>query len=121
MIERQILWYKSSQSKNQFAEEGEERHFFNFLIVNTPDKIALIKQKIYDAVQPILVDKEISADKIEDSKLSYDLFFLMSSRNNEINFSGVYRGKVVLDRRLQPRKTIEGWDGLVKKVSQGEI
>lgn len=121
MADRQVLWYKSSKSKNQFPEGGEEVHSYNILIVNTPDQIPLIRQKFYEEVQPILIDKILKAGKITGSDLSFELINLVSSRNHDSNFSRAYHGKCKWDRRLQPRKTPEGWDGLAIKVSQGEI
>ena len=121
MAERQVLWYKSSKSKNQFPEGGEETHSYNILIVNTPDKIELIKQKLYDTVQPILLDKVIRCGKAGDSGLSWELLNLVSSKNHELNPPEIYDGKFKWDRRLQPRKTPQGWDGLAEKLSQGEI
>ncbi len=117
-IERQILWYKYSDSN---PSEGAERHYYNFLIINDKAKIKGIKQKLYGMLNPIIEKNEISEGGILGSKLSYELFCLQPYNYKYINFSGIYRGKVKFDRRLQKRKTKGGWNSLIEKVYAGEI
>jgi len=112
-IERQLVWYKKSKS-------NPERHYWNFLIVNSYDEANKIKQKLYDFLAPIVEEKPIDSGKIENSSLFYHLFCLVST-TPELDFSKIYQGKVRKDRRLEPRMTSNGWNDFIGKIYHGEI
>jgi hypothetical protein len=121
-IERQILWYKYSQSANQFRDESlGEKHFYNFLIINTPDQFPLLKQKIRDALQPILLEKDLGEGDIANSGLNFVLLSVATYYNKHLNPSRIYQGKFKWDRRLQPRRTEDGWNDLIEKLKAGEF
>jgi hypothetical protein len=125
MIERQLLWY-------MYSENIPERHYWNFLVVNGIGKIEPLKQKLYEQLNPVVEGTNVSLKpvvsetlidrgRIKDSTtLVYELFCL-ETLVSHIDFSKVYRGKVKKDRRLCPRKTKDGWNYFIDKVSQGEI
>jgi len=107
-VERKLLWYKSS-------EPNPERHYWNFLIINEQREITQIKQRLYEQLQPVVAKKNIDNGKIFFGDLSYELFCL-ETPISQIDFSKVYGGKVKDDRRLQPRRTPEGWNDLIDKI-----
>jgi len=113
-IERKLLWYR-------YSEPNPELHHWYLAIINEPSQIRIIKQKLYDQLQPIVEEKEIDEGKIEISNnLHYELFCLITS-TSKIDYSKVYQGKVKQDRRLQPRRTQEGWNDFIEKLHNGEI
>ena len=123
-IERQLLWY-------MYSTDIPERHFWNILLINQPEKITLIRQKLREelnplvegtlvSLNPIVTETLIDNGKIENSELHYELFCLESTVS-AVNFSNVYQGKVKWDRRLQPRKRKNGWNDFIDKVYRGEI
>lgn len=112
-IERQLLWYKSSKS-------DPEQHFWNFLIINENREFNGIRQKLYDSLKSIIEENMMDYGKIENSNLHYGLFCLVSPTSN-IDFSKVYKGYVAKDRRLQSRKTRDGWNEFINQVQRGEI
>jgi hypothetical protein len=113
MIERQLLWYKSSQP-------FPERHSWNFLAINEMREIKIIRQNIYDSLKPIVEEKPIDKGRIESSDLFYELFCLITPIY-QIDFSEIYQGKIKRDRRLQPRINKEGWNNLINKIQCGEF
>jgi hypothetical protein len=113
MTERKLLWYK-------FSEADPERHYWNFLIINAPREIGLIKQNLYDCLKPIIAEETINKSRILASDLIYELFCLETTVC-EIDFSKVYRGKVREDRRLYPRKRENGWNEFLDKIYLGDI
>ncbi|OGJ12501.1 hypothetical protein A3K82_03115 [Candidatus Pacearchaeota archaeon RBG_19FT_COMBO_34_9] len=123
-IERKILWY-------MYSENNPERHFWNVLIINEGEKIKTAKQKLYEELSPLVEGTLVSFNpivneylidkgKIENSKLYYELLCLEATVS-AVNFSNVYQGKVKWDRRLQPRKSKDGWDDFIDKIYRGEI
>ena len=124
-IERQLLWY-------MYSIRIPERHFWNILLINEPDQILLIRQKLYKELNPLVEDTTVSLNpivsettinkgKIKNSGgLHYELFCLEATVS-AINFANVYRGKVNWDRRLRPRKTVAGWFDFVDQIYRQEI
>ncbi len=124
-LERQLLWYV-------YSTEIPERHFWNVLLVNEPDQILLIRQKLNEELNPLVEDTTVSINpivsqtlidkgKIKNSGgLHYELFCLEATVS-AINFSNVYQGKVEWDRRLRPRKTAAGWFDFRDKLYHGDI
>jgi len=125
MIERQLLWY-------MYSTDIPERHFWNVLLINDPGQILLIRQKFHEELNPLVEDTLVSFNpiisetvidkgKIEHSGgLHYELLCLESTVS-AINFSNVYQGKVNWDRRLQPRRSKDGWFDFIDKVYGGNI
>jgi hypothetical protein len=123
-LERKLLWY-------MYSTNIPERHFWNFLLINDSTQIPLIRQKLREelnplvddtlvSLNPIVSETEIDKGKIENSVLHYELF-CFESTVSAVNFSNVYQGKVKWDRRLQYRKTPDGWFDFIDKVYRGEI
>ena len=114
MIERKLLYYKESKS-------NPEEHIWNFLLINEEREIDLIKQKLHNQLYPIHEEKIIDEGPILNSNgLHYKLFTLKTT-NHKLDLSLVFLGKTIKDRRLQPRKTLGGWDDLINKAYQGEV
>lgn len=113
MAERQILWYKYSSAE-------PERHNWNFLIVNEKREIAIAKQNLYEQLEPVVEERLIDKGKVFCSDLFYELFCI-ETPINKLDFSKVYQGKVREDRRLQPRRSINGWNNLISKIFHGDI
>ena len=113
-IERQLLWYKHS-------EANPETHYWNILSINEPREISLLKQNLKEQLKPIEEERLISEGLIKgQSKLHYEIFCLVTPIC-ELDFSKVYKGKVRYDRRLQPRKSKDGWNDLIEKAYLGKI
>jgi len=113
MIERQLLWYMTSKN-------FPERHSWNFLIVNEPREIGLIKQKLYENLGYIVEEKIIDKGRVKNSDLFYEIFCLEATKR-EVDFSRIYQGELRKDRVLQPRKSSGGWNDLINKVASGEF
>jgi hypothetical protein len=123
-IERKLLWY-------MYSTDIPERHFWNILLVNEPREIFGIRQKLREELNPLVEDTSVSLNpivsetvidngKIENSELNYELFCLETTVS-AVNFSNVYKGKVKWDRRLQPRKSKDGWFDFIDKIYRGGI
>jgi len=103
---------------NRVAEDSPENIFsWYFLIVNEPREMERIKQRMYEALKP---HEQINFDKgnIDNSHgLKYALFCIKSSVCN-LDFSQVYSGKIIKDRRLYSR---ESSVSLLSVLEQEEI
>jgi hypothetical protein len=119
-----------SQTENP-DPETEERHYWNILLINDNRDYGLILEKLRSqftptfpmeqvTLNPIRSERVIDKGKIRDSKLNYWLMNFETTVSR-IDFSKVYQGKVKWDRRLAPRKTVEGWNDLIDKVYEGKI
>ena len=114
MIEREVLWYRKS-------EDIPEIHNWNFLVINKKDKIQEIEQNLFDQLKPIIEERVIDEELIPHSKgLHYKLFTLITARY-DLDFSKVYQGKIRKDRRLEPKLSSDGWNGLIKQAYNGQI
>ena len=113
MIERQLIWYKTSQN-------FPERHYWNFLLINELREINLIKQKLYDNLGYVIEEKKIDRGKIRDSDLFYEILCIEATKP-DINFSEIYQGKVRKDRILQMRRSPDGWNSLINRLANGEF
>lgn len=124
MVERQLRWY-------MYSTRIPERHFWNILFINRLDEIEQIRQKLREELNPLVEDTLVSLKpivsetlidrgKINGSDLHYEIVCL-EGVVSAIDFSRVYQGDVRWDRRLRPRKTVEGWYGLMDTVNRGEI
>jgi hypothetical protein len=113
MIERQLLWYKSS-------EDCPEIHHWYFLAINEKREILQIKQKLHDNLGYIVEESIIDNGKVGGSDLFYEIFCIDATKP-ELDFFDIYNGKVRKDRVLQPRKSPGGWNNLINKVASGEF
>jgi len=113
-VERQIRW-------DRYSEDSPERHNYIFLIINRPRQIDSILQKLREQLTMVVEETEIGLGLIRGSGgLHYDLREI-SSTKLEPDFSRVYGGEISKDRRLQPRKTSDGWNDFINKVARGNI
>ncbi|MAH49513.1 hypothetical protein CMI37_27060 [Candidatus Pacearchaeota archaeon] len=111
MAERKLLWYRLSSAV-------PERHRYNFLIINDPREIGIIKQKLYEQLKPVIEEKTIEEGVVEG--LHFKLLDLETTAS-KVDFSKVYKGKVRQDRRLRPRGTSGGWNDFVNLIASGRI
>ena len=122
---QELLWY-------MYSTDIPERHFWNLLLINQPGQIRLIRQKLREELNPLVEGTSVSLNpivsetlidkgKIENSPELYYELFCLESTLSAINFSNVYQGKVKWDRRLQPRKSKDGWNDFIDKIYRGEI
>jgi hypothetical protein len=117
MVKRQLLWYCSA------SEPPINIFEWNILLINTLGEIEGIKQKLYGQLAPVEEERQIRSGLIPNSGgLHYELTTLVSTIP-EINFQKIYKGKgkAKKDRRLQPKKTPEGWSDLIEKAASGNI
>lgn len=124
-VQRQLRWWR-------YSEEEPELHYWNFLIVNEEREIRDIRQKLRDALTPVDEMYKVSFHRIIEEKvldagevrghpgLLYELTHLVSTNPN-IDFSKVYKGLVVKDRRLRPRKKNAGWNDLIQTAYLGYL
>lgn len=117
MVERQLLWYMNSSPDS-------ETHIYRFLMINSPRELKAIVQALHEQIAQtghVIEDKVIAEDLIKGSGgLHYSLREIETDISN-LDFSQVYQGKVRHDRRLQPRRTSQGWNNLISKASKGNI
>ncbi|MFH1420347.1 MAG: hypothetical protein ABIG30_00035 [Candidatus Aenigmatarchaeota archaeon] len=114
LTERKLLWYMHS-------ENDPEIHTYNFLIINKPREISMIKQNLRVALKPVIEETSIASGVVTNSGgLNYDLFS-MASPVCEVDWSEVYQGRVKEDRRLVPRKTCDGWNVLINSTASGSV
>ena len=115
-IERKLLWWK-------YVEDEIHQLFgWNFLIINEPREIRIIKDKLCYALEVVEEEREIDYDMVKSSdRLHYGLFTLFSP-TAKIDFRNVYQGRVYKDRRLQKRESgLIGWSHLIEQIVSGEI
>lgn len=113
-IERQIRW-------DRYSEANPERHYYNILIINRPGPMVRTLQKLREQLTPVVEEIPIDSGLIKRSGgLHYDLRTIVSTVP-EPEFTKVYGGPIKRDRRLQPRKTPEGWIPLIEDLSRGRI
>ena len=74
--------------------------------------------KLYIQLQPIIEETLIGSGRVDS--LSYELFKLETT-TPRIDFKEIYQGSVKQDRRFQSRRTQNGWNGLINKITSGEI
>ncbi|MFA4953547.1 MAG: hypothetical protein WC584_04960 [Candidatus Pacearchaeota archaeon] len=91
---------------NMAAETPPENIFlWYFLIINESREIERIKQRMFEELKPVHEEIPFDNGNIGNSHgLRYSLFCLKSSRN-EMDFSQVYSGRLIKDRRLYWRES----------------
>ena len=117
-IERQLRYFKYSTS-------SEEEHFYNLLMINTPEEIKKIKGRIRSQVvqrhKMIIEERKIDSQPIKRSGGLHFLLVTILSSDPNINLSRAYGGRIIRDRELSPKKDSSGWSYLIDKVARGAI
>ena len=116
-VERQIVWEVQS-------EDPPEIHHYNFLVINGLREINRIAQKIRFVFRPTDNFMDWTEGNVRRTKLKYKLFSIDSylTSPDKIDWSTIYQGKIVRDRRLENRQTPKGLADFVDEaIANGSL
>ncbi len=115
MVKRQLRWYRHSGG-------FPETHRYNVLIINTPDEIESIRQKIRDKITldlgATVMEEEppIEQGLIENSGSLHFWLGTIETQTSLLKFSDIYGGEVCRERRLRPKKSVDGWNDFIQNI-----
>lgn len=114
-IERQLRWYRS------IPNSGEDQFDWTFLVINEPREIRQILDRARQELLMVIDERAIAEGLIKKSGgLHYDLRIIRSEVYNP-DFSKIYSGRVLNDRRLNSKACSDNWNSLINLVASGKI
>jgi hypothetical protein len=113
-MERQLRWYMEN------LESGVNEFQWNVLVINEGREIRQILRRLHEQLAPVSDERIIDEGLIEGSGGLHYCIREMTSPEFRIDFSEVYKGMVVKDRRLQPKET-SNYEYLVDLISSDKL
>tara|TARA_Y100000310_G_scaffold5449_1_gene6366 strand:+ start:2113 stop:2475 length:363 start_codon:yes stop_codon:yes gene_type:complete len=120
MVERQVRHYVEVSPEHDDSAYHSDSALWTFLLINSKREIAIIKQRLYQHLAPIVSETVLVEGKFGETSLNYEIVS-METRQPELELGKVYGGKKIKDRALFGKRSSDDCSKLCLKLDNGEI